>query len=187
MNAESDIPPRKLLVENRFAGRSGCPAKNCSICVLCCYTELPLEMAARFRHAGASFLCRSERWTPMGRRVTPSDVANVCPLLCTDEAPFLTGQTIVVDGGSSLMDPDFPLARKSPNRGGAVVNDNVRKQIVEGELRWPRGERHGASSADQGSDAAHSTQSRGRRKRADPRTQSYPGLFRPHAARNPQR
>jgi hypothetical protein len=26
------------------------------------------------------------------------------------QAPFLTGPTIVVDGGSSLMNPDFPLA-----------------------------------------------------------------------------
>jgi NAD(P)-dependent dehydrogenase (short-subunit alcohol dehydrogenase family) len=53
-------------------------------------------------------------WTPMRRRVTPSDVANVCALLCADEASFLTGQTIVVDGGSSLMNPDFPLALQVP-------------------------------------------------------------------------
>ncbi|HXM91858.1 MAG TPA: SDR family oxidoreductase [Candidatus Dormibacteraeota bacterium] len=50
----------------------------------------------------------------MQARVTPSDVANVCALLCTDEASFLTGQTIVVDGGSSLMNPDFPLALQMP-------------------------------------------------------------------------
>ena len=53
-------------------------------------------------------------WTPMRRRVTPSDIANVCALLCTGEASFLTGQTIVVDGGSSLMNPDFPLALQVP-------------------------------------------------------------------------
>jgi len=53
-------------------------------------------------------------WTPMRRRVTPSDVANACALLCADEASFLTGQTIVVDGGSSLMNPDFPLALQMP-------------------------------------------------------------------------
>src|SRR2546423_1312025 len=56
----------------------------------------------------------SAGWTPMRRRVTPSDVANVCALLCSDEASFLTGQTIVVDGGSSLMNPDFPLALHVP-------------------------------------------------------------------------
>ena len=53
-------------------------------------------------------------WTPMRRRVTPADVANVCALLCSDEASFLTGQTIVVDGGSSLMNPDLPLALQIP-------------------------------------------------------------------------
>ena len=53
-------------------------------------------------------------WTPMRRQVTPMDVANVCALLCTDEASFVTGQTIVADGGSSLMNPDFPLALQVP-------------------------------------------------------------------------
>jgi enoyl-[acyl-carrier protein] reductase III len=53
-------------------------------------------------------------WTPMRRRVTPSDVANVCALLCSDEASFVTGQTIAIDGGSSLMNPDFPLALQVP-------------------------------------------------------------------------
>jgi enoyl-[acyl-carrier protein] reductase III len=53
-------------------------------------------------------------WTPMRRSVRPEDVANVCALLCSDEANFVTGQTIAVDGGSSLMNPDFPLALQVP-------------------------------------------------------------------------
>jgi len=53
-------------------------------------------------------------WTPMRRLVAPSDVAIVCALLCCEEASFVTGQTIVVDGGSSLMNPDFPLALQVP-------------------------------------------------------------------------
>jgi enoyl-[acyl-carrier protein] reductase III len=56
----------------------------------------------------------SAGWTPMRRRVTPVDVANVCALLCSEEASFLTGQTIAVDGGSSLMNADFPLALQVP-------------------------------------------------------------------------
>ncbi|PWU01827.1 MAG: short-chain dehydrogenase [Terriglobia bacterium] len=56
----------------------------------------------------------SAGWTPMRRRVTPCEVANVCALLCSEEASFVTGQTIAVDGGSSLMNPDFPLALQVP-------------------------------------------------------------------------
>jgi NAD(P)-dependent dehydrogenase (short-subunit alcohol dehydrogenase family) len=53
-------------------------------------------------------------WTPMRRMGTPEDIANVCALLCTEEAGFVTGQTISVDGGSSLMNPDFPLPLQIP-------------------------------------------------------------------------
>lgn len=40
--------------------------------------------------------------TPMGRLVTPEDVADVVLLLCSDEARMIQGQTIVVDGGYSI-------------------------------------------------------------------------------------
>jgi NAD(P)-dependent dehydrogenase (short-subunit alcohol dehydrogenase family) len=53
-------------------------------------------------------------WTPMRRQGTPADVADVCALLCTDEARFLTGHALAVDGGSSLMNSDFPLALQGP-------------------------------------------------------------------------
>ena len=53
-------------------------------------------------------------WTPMRRMGTPKDIANLCALLCTEEAGFVTGQTISVDGGSSLMNPDFPLPLQVP-------------------------------------------------------------------------
>jgi enoyl-[acyl-carrier protein] reductase III len=48
-------------------------------------------------------------WTPMGRVATPADVGNAVVLLCMDEASFITGQTLHVDGGASIMDPVFPL------------------------------------------------------------------------------
>jgi len=53
-------------------------------------------------------------WTPMLRRCTPEDIADVCALLCSDEARFMTGQALTVDGGSSLMNPEFPLAIQIP-------------------------------------------------------------------------
>ena len=49
-------------------------------------------------------------WTPMRRVGTPADIGNAVTLLCMDEASFITGQTIHVDGGASVMDPVFPLA-----------------------------------------------------------------------------
>jgi enoyl-[acyl-carrier protein] reductase III len=48
-------------------------------------------------------------WTPMRRVGTPADIGNAVTLLCMDEASFITGQTIHVDGGASVMDPIFPL------------------------------------------------------------------------------
>jgi NAD(P)-dependent dehydrogenase (short-subunit alcohol dehydrogenase family) len=38
------------------------------------------------------------QWTPMGRLGTPADVGNAVALLCSDEAAWITGQTIRVDG-----------------------------------------------------------------------------------------
>ena len=47
-------------------------------------------------------------WTPMRRLGTPADIGNAVALLCAAEAGFITGQTICVDGGSSLMNPEVP-------------------------------------------------------------------------------
>ena len=49
-------------------------------------------------------------WTPMRRLGEPADVGNAVVLLCTDEASFITGQLLYVDGGASAMEPVFPLA-----------------------------------------------------------------------------
>ena len=48
-------------------------------------------------------------WTPMRRLGTPADIGNAVALLCSEEAGWITGQTIAVDGGSSLMDAALPL------------------------------------------------------------------------------
>jgi NAD(P)-dependent dehydrogenase (short-subunit alcohol dehydrogenase family) len=64
---------------------------------------LPQEIqeAIRVWHEGG--------WTPMGRLGTPEDVGNAVMLLCMDEASFITGQILHVDGGGSIMDTVLPL------------------------------------------------------------------------------
>jgi len=41
--------------------------------------------------------------TPARRVTTPEDVARVVAFLCSDDAAMIVGQTIVVDGGWSLL------------------------------------------------------------------------------------
>ncbi|WP_241827043.1 SDR family NAD(P)-dependent oxidoreductase [Streptomyces graminilatus] len=41
--------------------------------------------------------------TPAGRLTVPEDVADAVALLCADEAAWIHGQTLVVDGGFSLL------------------------------------------------------------------------------------
>jgi NAD(P)-dependent dehydrogenase (short-subunit alcohol dehydrogenase family) len=48
-------------------------------------------------------------WTPMGRPGTPADVGGAVAALCAADAGWITGQTIAVDGGASLMNPEVPL------------------------------------------------------------------------------
>jgi NAD(P)-dependent dehydrogenase (short-subunit alcohol dehydrogenase family) len=39
---------------------------------------------------------------PLGRLCTPEDVANYCLFLATDEAKFITGTCLEVDGGRGI-------------------------------------------------------------------------------------
>jgi len=48
-------------------------------------------------------------WSPSGRPTSPADVGGAVAALCSRDASWITGQTIVVDGGASLMDPEVPL------------------------------------------------------------------------------
>ena len=48
-------------------------------------------------------------WTPMGRLGTPADIGRAVALVCSEEAGWITGQLIDVDGGASLVDAHLPL------------------------------------------------------------------------------
>jgi len=52
------------------------------------YEEVKAEVVAR---------------SPLNRMGEPEDLAGMCWFLCTDECSWLTGQTIVIDGGTSFQ------------------------------------------------------------------------------------
>lgn len=51
--------------------------------------------------------------TPAGRMVAPEDVANVVAFLCSEDASMIRGQTIIVDGGTSIA----PFTAPPPEAG----------------------------------------------------------------------
>jgi 3-oxoacyl-[acyl-carrier protein] reductase len=53
-------------------------------------------------HRSAEFIRSMEASVPLGRLGTPRDVANAVLYLASDEAEYVTGTTIVVDGGQTL-------------------------------------------------------------------------------------
>lgn len=59
-------------------------------------------------------------WTPMGRIATPADIGNVVRLLCSEDAGFVTGQLIAVDGGAALMSSAMPLELQGAPRPAAA-------------------------------------------------------------------
>ncbi len=50
----------------------------------------------------SDFIASMERSVPLGRLGTPKDIANAVLFLASDEAEFITGTTIIVDGGQIL-------------------------------------------------------------------------------------
>ncbi len=58
----------------------------------------------------ADFIAGMEASVPLGRLGTPRDIANAFLFLASDEAAYITGTTIIVDGGQTLPEgPDFRL------------------------------------------------------------------------------
>ena len=61
-------------------------------------------------HRSAAFIRSMEEAVPLGRLGTPRDIANAVLFLASDEASYITGTTIIVDGGQTLPEgADFRL------------------------------------------------------------------------------
>jgi 3-oxoacyl-[acyl-carrier protein] reductase len=54
------------------------------------------------QHRSAEFIKAMEAAVPLGRLGTPRDIANAVLFLASDEASYITGTTIIVDGGQTL-------------------------------------------------------------------------------------
>lgn len=61
-------------------------------------------------HRSEAFIRAMEQSIPLGRLGSPRDVANCALFLASDEASYITGTTIVVDGGQTLPEgADFRI------------------------------------------------------------------------------
>ena len=62
--------------------------------------------------------------TPLGRMGHPDDIAAAALFLCSDDAAFITGQTLCVDGGASLLALPTPQIRADVARRWAEAHDD---------------------------------------------------------------
>jgi 3-oxoacyl-[acyl-carrier protein] reductase len=61
-------------------------------------------------HRSPAFIKTMEEAVPLGRLGTPRDIANAALFLASDDASYITGTTIIVDGGQTLPEgKDFKL------------------------------------------------------------------------------
>lgn len=62
------------------------------------------EMAAQFGITSEEMWGRLTRWLPMGRPATADEMAGAVRFLVSDDAAFVTGTTLVADGGGEAVD-----------------------------------------------------------------------------------
>ncbi len=74
-------------------------------CVLHGSTEAPGGIWGQLSQANPKLYRETLESIPLGRLATPDDIARVVLFLASSKAGWITGQSIVVDGGQSLSRP----------------------------------------------------------------------------------
>jgi 3-oxoacyl-[acyl-carrier protein] reductase len=64
-----------------------------------------------------------ERRTPLGRLGQPDEVAALCRFLASDEAAYITGQNIAIDGGLTAGWMEYDLVPPANVQNGRWVDD----------------------------------------------------------------
>jgi 3-oxoacyl-[acyl-carrier protein] reductase len=65
--------------------------------------SVPTRMTAKYAEDPAIAEMVNAK-TPMRRWGTPEEIANAVQFVCSDAATFITGHTLIVDGGYSIID-----------------------------------------------------------------------------------
>jgi len=65
-------------------------------------------LSARIHAADATFRSRVEQAIPLGHMQTADSVAGAFSFLCSPDSDYMTGATLLVDGGASLVRRDAP-------------------------------------------------------------------------------
>jgi len=74
---------------------------------------------------GPEGLSRIAQQIPVGYVGTPEDIAAIVTFLASDEARYLTGQNIVVDGGYTLQEDFIPVGTLPPQPGRVQRQDKL--------------------------------------------------------------
>ena len=89
----------------------------------------PSEMTEAF-FASPAFLAHVQAQAPMGRIGRPEELAGAVLYLASDASSFMTGQTMVVDGGFSASLGTLPLTDELLGLFEAVTPDGLGKRIM---------------------------------------------------------
>ena len=79
------------------------------------------DEAKAFYHSRRALRKLYEEMIPLGRMGTATEIASVVSFLCSRDASFMTGQSLVVDGGVSLQWHEALVRRMSPLKKLAVT------------------------------------------------------------------